>query len=395
MSAMNLPPDIRVALAHHWAVSMRGGEKTLSALAELFPDAPIYTTLARPTQLDAVLQNRRLYTSFLQRFADRPNIQQRALPLMPRAARSLSIDDADIALCSDAGIIKAIRTDPATLKVCYCHSPMRYIWDLYKEYYAAAGPLTRLGMRLFAPRLRKADRRAADTIDAFIANSRHVAERIGRHYGRPCVVIPPPVATDYPTADAPPDDFYLVVGEHVPYKRNDLAVEACNRLRRRLVVIGSGAKLEQIRRSAGPTVEVLGYQSDAVVRDHLRRCRALLFCGEEDFGLVPVEAQAAGRPVIAYGRGGATETVIDGQTGIFFDQQTPDAVAEAIVRLEQCESLLSPHDIQQHARTFDVNHFNDRIGRFLGWCRHHFQAGGHEGIRREMARIDRRAFLGQ
>ena len=357
-----------VALAHHWLVAMRGGEKVLAVLAEMFPSAPLYTLVARAERLDPALRSRQIETSWLQRLAWVPNVQRKALPVLAAAARSLDASAHDVVICSDAATIKAIRTRDDALKLCYCHSPMRYVWDLYNAYLAAASPIDRLGLKLFANRVRRADVAAAQTVTAFIANSRTVAQRIQRCYGRNSVVIHPPVDTDFPEPLPAPEDFFLVVGEHVAYKRNDLAIAACNRLGRRLVVIGAGPLLGEMRRLAGPTVEVLGWQSDEVVRDHLRRCRALLFCGEEDFGIVPVEAQAAGRPVIAYGAGGATETVIDGATGTFFHQQSPEAVADAIQRLEASNHLLTPPEIQKHARQFSKERFCHEFRRFYDWC---------------------------
>jgi glycosyltransferase involved in cell wall biosynthesis len=379
MTAM--PGGESVALAHHWLVGMRGGEKVLAALAEMFPAAPIYTLVARPEQLDPLLRACRIETSWLQRFAWVPNVQRKALPFLAAAARSLDAWAHDVVICSDAAAIKAIRARPDALKLCYCHSPMRYVWDLYDSYYASAGPVGRIGLRLVASRVRQADKAAAQSVAAFVANSRHVAERIRRCYGRASVVIHPPVETDFPEPLKTHEDFYLVVGEHVPYKRSDLAIRACNRLGRRLVVIGSGPLLGRMRQLAGPTVEVLGWQRDDVVRDHLRRCRALLFCGEEDFGLVPVEAQAAGRPVIAYAVGGATETVLDGATGVFFREQTVEALAAAIQRLETSTTLWSPAETQNHARRFGIKRFRDEFGRFYARCLELYQAGGPGRVR--------------
>lgn len=365
-----------MALAHHWLVGMRGGEKVLAALAELFPTAPIYTLLARPERLDATLRAAQIETSWLQRLVWLPGAQRKALPLLAAAARSLDACAYDVVICSDAAMMKAVRTRSDALKLCYCHSPMRYVWDLYDTYRIRAGLIDRIGLRLFSGRVRRADKAAAATVTAFIANSRHVAERIRRCYGRASVVIYPPVSVDFPEPVATPEDFYLVVGEHVSYKRNDLAIQACNALGRRLVVIGGGPLLKQMRRLAGPTVQVLGWQSDEVVRDHLRRCRALLFCGEEDFGIVPVEAQAAGRPVIAYGQGGATETVVDGTTGVLFQEQTVEAVAAAIERLEASADRFAPLRIQAHARQFSGERFRDEFSRFYAWCMELYRAGG-------------------
>lgn len=382
-----------VALAHHWLTAMRGGERVLAELADLFPQAPIYTLLARRERLASPLPERSIRTSWLQRLAFVPNVQRLALPVLARAARSLDATKHEVVICSDAAAIKCIRTKPEALKLCYCHSPIRYVWDLYDEYYAAAGRLGRVGLRLFADGLKRADQAGAETITAFIANSRYVAERIRRCYGRPSVVIPPPVNTAFPPNDTAPEDFYLVVGEHVSYKRNDLAVQACARLGRELVVIGAGRLPGRLERQTRGRVRVLGWQPDQVVRDHLRRCRALLFCGREDFGLVPVEAQAAGRPVIALRAGGALETVVENRSGVFFERQDVDEVVEAITRFEAADSLWPAWRIQEHARQFSAERFRDRFGRFYQWCIDAWGEGGNRQVREQMDALEPEAFL--
>ncbi len=377
----------RIALAHHWLMSMRGGEKMLAVLADLFPGAPIYSLLANRDQLDGRLSRRDLRLSWLQRFNRIPNLQRKALPLLAGAARSLDAGDYDLVICSDAAIIKAIHTRPDALKICYCHTPMRYVWDLYDDYYQHSGPLARLGLRLCAGRIRRADREAAETVDVFVANSRHVAERIRRNYGRASVVIHPPVDVDYPPPVAKPDEFYLVVSELVHYKRVELAVDACTRLGRPLVVIGTGPMLADLGGRAGSCVRLLGWQSDEMVRDHLRRCRALLFCGEEDFGLTPVEAMAAGRPVIAYRAGGATETVVEGATGLFFDEQSPAAVAEAIRAFEKNEGRLQSATMQERARRFGVEQFRSRFLDLHAWVLEQYGRGGRRQVREAFDRL--------
>lgn len=390
----NCCEDRSVALAHHWLVAMRGGERVLAALAGMFPNAPIHTLIAdwRDEQAPPWAADR-IRTSWLQKLTWIPNVQRWALPLLPMAARGLDTADSDLVICSDAATVKAIRTRPDAIKICYCHSPMRYVWDLYDEYRRAAGPLGKLGLSCFARRVRSADRTAAQTVTAFAANSRCVADRIARAYGQPSVVIPPPVETDEPTNGQPAEDFYLVVAEQVAYKRTDLAVEACTRLGRRLVVIGQGPELRRLRRLAGPSVELMGWQPEEVVRDHLRRCRALLFCGLEDFGIVPVEAQAAGRPVIAYEGGGALETVVSGQSGLFFTPRTADALVEAILRFEADGVAWSPEQIRKHAEQFSVARFCERFERFLAWCIEQHDAGGTAQVRSAMNDIEPDAFL--
>ncbi len=384
----------RVALSHHWLVAMRGGEKTLQHIAELVGDAPIFTLLAYPDRLSDKLRRRPIHTSFLDRVPAIRRRYRKMLPLMPFAARRMDLTEYDVVVCSDAAVAKGMRCRPDALKICYCHSPMRYVWDMYAQYRREAGFVGGLVLAASVKRLRRWDRAAAETVSAFVANSYNVRNRIRRDYGRAAVVIYPPAELAESSVDNGPGDFYLVVSELVGYKRVDLAVEACTRLSRPLVVIGDGPELSKLHGLAGPTVSLLGYQDDAIVRDHMRRCRAFLFCGEEDFGLTPVEAQSFGRPVIAYGRGGGCETVLDGQTGLWFPRQSPEAVVDAIVRFESDEVRLWPQDrIAEHAHQFDAGHFRDRFSRFLQWCLDEHDRGGPERVRKAMEALPADHFL--
>ncbi len=361
------PTNLRVAIAHQWFAYMRGGEKVAEAIGEFFPDAPLFALMADRGVMTPSLLRHPLRTSFLQALTRLSGSHRHWLPLFPRAAESLDATAFDLVICSDAATIKGIRTRPDAVKVCYCHSPMRYVWDQTADYARNTGLAGRLALRLFAERLRRWDRAAAQTVTAFIANSNHTADRIRRCYGRESTVIHPPVRTDFPPPAAP-EDFYLVVGEQVEYKRNDLALEACARLGRRLVVIGEGPVLPGLRlraAAAGANVEFLGRQPDDVLRGHYRRCRALLFCGQEDFGIVPVEAMAAGRPVIAYARGGSVETVVPDLTGILFSDQTVDVVADAIRRFETASDQFDPAEIQRHAQQFSHERFRAEFAGFL------------------------------
>ena len=264
-----------------------------------------------------------------------------------------------------SGPAKGVITAPGATHICYCHSPMRYVWDMYHEYRAGAGAVTRFLMPPFAHYLRIWDRASADRVDHFVANSAFVARRIWKYYRREAVVIHPPVAVDDFSISEQRDDFYLMVGQLVRYKRADLAVEAFTRMGKRLVVIGEGEQLKELRRMAGANVVLLGHQPFDVIRDHYARCRALIFPGVEDFGMVPVEAMASGRPVIALRQGGALETVVDGETGIFFDQQTSESLAEAVLRFEACENDFNPSAIRAHAELFGQARFQEEFLRFL------------------------------
>lgn len=353
---------MRVALIHYWLVNMRGGEKVLEALAELFPQADIYTHVCDPANLSPALARRNIRTTFIGRLPLARRLYQRYLPLMPMALEQIDLRGYDLVISSESGPAKGVITDPGTLHVCYCHTPMRYLWNMYHDYRRSAGPLTRLLMGPTLHRMRQWDLASAHRVDHFIANSTTVARRIRKYYGREAEVIHPPVAVeDFTPAQENPDDFYLCCGQLVPYKRIDLAVEAFNRMGKRLVVIGEGPELRRLRRIAGPTVEFLGRQPFEVIRDHYARCRAFVFPGEEDFGITPVEAMASGRPVIAYDRGGVRDSVLEGQTGLFFDEQTPEALIDAVQRFESQPEHFPPSVAAARARQFDRDQFKTRI----------------------------------
>lgn len=325
---------MRVAITADWLNSYGGGERVLMQLRRMFPDAPVYTTVYNPEALPASVRDWDIRTSFLQRIPFAKKRHQPFLPLMPMAFEQFDMSEYDLVITTNSACAKGVITRPGALNICYCYTPCRYIWDLYHDY-------TRdlRGRGLFAPVahwLRVWDRLSADRVDHFIGISHEVAARIRRHYRREPEVIYPPVDVDRIRPNGrPPEDFYLVVARLVPYKRIDLAVQAATRLGRRLIVVGDGSARRRLESLAGPTVEFLGRQSDERVADLMSRCRAFLFPGWEDFGIAPVEAQAAGRPVIAYGRGGAAETVVDGATGVLFEEQTAEAVVEAMLRADR------------------------------------------------------------
>jgi glycosyltransferase involved in cell wall biosynthesis len=350
------PLACSAVLTHHWLVRVRGGEKVLEACGELLPDAPLYTLVHDPRGMTgSPLATRTVHTSVLQRLPGARRHYPKLLPLHAWAYRRVHLPPVDLVLCSDAALAKAMTAAPRSRVVCYCHSPARYIWDLADEYARTLpaplrplwGPLCR--------RLQQADRRAAQRVDLFIANSQHVAARIRRHYGRDAVVIHPPVELPPGPATGPREDFLLAVGYHVPYKRLDLAVAASRRLRRRLVVIGDGPDVRRIDPARDRHVERLGWQPAEVIQSYLKRAAALLFPGEEDFGIVPVEAIAHGCPVVAYGVGGATETVVPDRTGVWFAAQTTDALADAIERCAQ--RAFDPRFMYAHAQQFSRARF--------------------------------------
>jgi glycosyltransferase involved in cell wall biosynthesis len=369
---------MRVALTTDWMDTFGGGERVLYELHRMFPDAPVFTTVHRPDALPPFMQRMDVRTSFIQRLPGVRRSHMAFLPLMPAAFESFDLSGYDLVITTSSACAKGVLTPERTVNVCYCHTPCRYIWDLYEEY--TRGHPARPLIAPVARWLRAWDRRSSDRVTHFVANSNEVAGRIRRHYGRGSEVIPPPVDVEriVPTG-RDPDDFYLVVSRLVPYKRVDLAVAAATRLGRRLVVVGRGPERKRLRALAGPTVEFRGALTDAEVAELYARCRALLFPGLEDFGIVPVEAQAAGRPVIAYGRGGALDTVVDGETGAFFDSQSVDAVAEAMLRAEA--AAWDPAVCRRNAERFDAAHFRQRMRRVIA-----DQLAGASGARRERVR---------
>ena len=367
MSSLDLS-SLRVALAHHWLVGMRGGERVLEHMCRMFPGAPIHTLVTRAEKISRRLQSHPIYTSWLQRIPGGPIHYKKLLPLFPSAVSSLRIDsDYDLILSSDASLIKGVSCPPEAIHVCYCHSPPRYLWDMLEEYRNSSeigGSAGRAFFNSIVPRVREFDLRASQKVTHFIANSHFVRRRIEKFYGRKATVINPPVdVEDFPFSDGPPEDYHLVVSQLVPYKKVELAVAAFTKLKKNLVVIGEGSERQRLQQMAGPTVRFLGHQPAKVVREHYQRCRSLVFPGIEDFGITPLEAQACGRPVIAFRKGGALETVLDNITGVFFDDPTVDSLAAAVEKLEK--TPIDPYKCRRNAMRFNPDRFRRQLASFL------------------------------
>jgi len=354
----------RVAIVHEWLTIPGGSEDVVIELLKMFPEAELFTTIYDPAPWPEIIKERPVHASFLNHIPGARRHYPKLLPLMNRAFRSFDLSGFDLVLSSNHACAKNVRTLPDTLHVCYCHTPMRYAWE---EGFLEGEDVGRVTRRLLPPmlsRLRRQDYEGARGPDVFVANSLHVAARIERYYGRSAEIVHPPVDVDHflELEHAPygpgsePRDYYFAFGRVVPYKRVDLAVAACASLGRRLQVAGDGRALDGIRGQArGEGVEFLGKVSAAERDRLLSGARALLFPGEEDFGIVPVEAQAAGVPVIAYGVGGATETVIDGRTGVLFDQQSAAGLAAAIERFEGL--ALDEGEVRENAKRFGRDRF--------------------------------------
>ncbi len=357
---------MKTALLHYWLINMRGGENVLEEFCRLFPDADLYTHACDPNRISRDLAARRIHETFIGKLPGARRSCQKYLPLMPMALKRLDLAEYDLLISSESGPVKGVRKGPDALHICYCHTPMRYLWDMYDDYYRWAGPAGKLGMRLFRNYLRRCDLESAESVDHFIANSRFVAERIKRIYGRESEVIHPPVDTAYFSGlSREPEDYYLFVGQLNEYKRPDLALGACMQLGRRLVIVGDGPMRQKLEKSAAasPFIRFTGQCSREELRQLYAGARALLFPGTEDFGIVPLEAQAAGAPVIALGAGGALETILPDQTGLFFDMPS---TASLLGALEEFESRSwDPVHCRKQAETFTQARFRREFSAFL------------------------------
>jgi glycosyltransferase involved in cell wall biosynthesis len=382
---------LRVAIVHYWFVGRAGGERVVEALAEIFPQADLFSLVADRSTLAPILQNRKLQTSFLQRIPGAKRFHRYFLFLQPLALEQFDLSDYDLVISSESGPAKGVITSSRTCHICYCHSPMRYIWDMYPEYRRAMRFPVGPAFALTAHYLRLWDHASASRVDYFVAHSRFIASRIRKYYGRESTVIHPPVevsagkiaekVTDKSSAQH--GGYYIAIGRLVEYKRFDLAIAACTKLGRHLKIIGSGPQERVLRRMAGPSVEFLGPVSDAELRKNLAGCRALLFPGEEDFGIVPIEAQSFGKPVIAYASGGVLETIrgifpdeagLENPTGVFFQERSVSGLTEAMVEFESREWEFRPQVIREHSQQFDSAIFQRRMSEFVASAVQDFRA---------------------
>lgn len=371
---------MRVAIVHDWLTTYAGAEKTLEQMLAVFPSATLYSLLDfMPPDQRRFLRDRPVKTTFIQRMPLARRNHRVYIPLMPLAIESLDLSGYDVVLSSSYAVAKGVLTGPDQLHVSYCYSPMRYAWDLQHQYLGESG--LRSGVRSLLARIllhyiRMWDVRTAAGVDHFVAISDFIARRIRKVYRREASVIYPPVDVSARKVRTEKEDFYVTVSRLVPYKKVPLIIEAFSRMpEKKLVVIGDGPELGKARACAGPNVQVLGRQPYEAVNDAIAKARAFVFAAEEDFGIAPVEAQACGTPVIAYGKGGSTETVVPGKTGLFFSEQTVEAICDAVQRFEACRSDFDPAQIRANAERFSDDRFREELGRFVHSAWAAFQAG--------------------
>ena len=364
----------KIALVHDWLPFMGGAERVLTNFLELYPKAPIYTTICNKSRLDSPLKEANIITSSLQKEGKEIENHRKLFPFMPTAIESFDLNEYDIVLSSSSSVAKGVITKPDTMHICYCHSPMRYGWEFSHEYagkMAGKGSLKSKILNYFLTGIRLWDNASSDRVDYFIANSENVAKRIWKHYRRESVVIHPPVRCNLFNISEVDEEYFLIVSRLQEYKRIDLAIEAFNELGLPLIIIGDGPERKKLEGMANENIKFLGRESDQVIKEHYSKCRAFIFPGEEDFGITPLEAMASGRPVIAYAKGGALETVVENKTGVFFSEQKMESLLDAIKKFDTMN--FDKIKIREHAKKFDEEIFKEKIKIFINKSYYEFK----------------------
>ena len=377
---------MKIAIIHDWLTGMRGGEKCLEVLCKLYPSADIFTLLHVPGKVSPVIESHRIHTSFIQNLPFAESKYRYYLPLMPFAIETFDLKEYDLILSSSHCVAKSVKPGPSNVHICYCHTPMRYIWDQFDQYFGngKSSWFAATAIKFIRGWLQRWDVKTSRRVNHFIANSLHVKKRIKKYYNQEAAIIHPPVDTGLFTPDTneKKENYFLIVSAFAPYKRLDLAVNAFNQLNLPFFVIGEGQDAKRLKEMAKTNIHFEGWLDNTQIRSYFARCRAFIFCGEEDFGITLLEAQAMGRPVIALGRGGALETVVpDSQswkletgidkiatskpTGVFFYEQTPEALIKAIQHFESIESQFDANAIRTHAQKFDVSVYTERMKTFI------------------------------
>ena len=371
-------PKPKVALVHEWLYTYAGAEKVLEVMLAEFPEADLFSLIDRmPKRHRAGLRGKTIRTTFLQKIPFVQYFYRRLLPLMPFAIEQLDLSDYDVIVSNSHAVAKGVVTGARQLHICYCYTPMRYAWDLQEQYLQESGiarGFRSMLARYFLHRIRLWDHSTAQRVDHFIACSHYIARRIKKAYRRDATVIYPNVDTkSFVIGERDKESFYFCSSRMVPYKKMHLIVEAFAKMpSRRLIMIGTGPQFNRIKKLATPNVTLLGYQPFPVLLDHLQRARAFIFAAEEDFGIAPLEAQACGTPVLAFGRGGAHETVVNGSTGLHFHEQSAAAIIDAVERFEALETALDPQTIRNHALRFSTERFRGEFTDFVmaRWAQH-------------------------
>lgn len=372
---------MKTAIVHEWLISYAGSERVLGQIAGLYPDADLYSLLDfLPDEDRSLILGKRATTSFIQKLPMAKEKYRNYLVLMPFAIKRFDLSQYDLIITSSHTAAKGVRKYPGQIHICYCHTPMRYIWDLQNQYLKEAGLDSGIRgaiLKALFRRLRKWDVSTSKNVDHFIANSRYIKERIKRAYGRDARVIYPPVDIENFEVNEKKEDFFIAVSRMVPYKKMDLIVEAFSEMGLPLIVIGDGPDFGKVKRKAATNIELMGHLKGEVMKMYMQKARALVFAAEEDFGIVPVEAQACGTPVIAFGRGGVRETVVplseneaagsevNGPTGIFFNEQTPSSLISAVKKFEKVEERFNPYDLRKNAEKFSKERFDKEFRGFI------------------------------
>lgn len=369
---------MKIAIIHDWLVTLAGAEKVLSEIINVFPNADLFSIVDFLTDSERkFLNDKRASVTFIQKLPKARTKYRSYLPLMPLAIEQFDLSGYDLVISSSYAVAKGVITGPDQLHICYCHSPIRYAWDMQGQYLKESGlekGLKSWLARYLLYKIRNWDYRTANGVDHFISNSDYIGRRIKKVYHRASTTIYPNVAVEDFFIKEVKDDFYLTASRMVPYKKIDLIVKAFAKMPdKTLIVIGDGPQFEKVKAAATPNVKILGYQSFDVLKDHMQRAKAFVFAAEEDFGIIPVEAQACGTPVIAFGKGGSCETVIDGKTGVFFFEQSELAIQNAVEKFEVSFNADS-YVIRQHAMSFSTECFQSKFKIFVDEkCREFFQ----------------------
>ena len=354
---------MKIALVHEMLTKMGGAERVVKTFSDLFPEAPIYTLLHDAKASQEWFGDKKIHSSYLQNLDWLP--KQLLLPKMAGAIEQFDFSDYDVVLSSSSAFVHGIKTPKNVKHICYCHSPMRYAWDYTHEYTKNWNPIKRFLAAHILHSVRQWDYRVADRPDILIANSNHVRQRVQKYWRRDAQVVHPPVNVKRFKPTKSHDDYFFIVSALTPFKKIDLAIQAFNKVKRRLVIIGDGAQRKYLEFIAGPTIQFLGRQSDEVVKEYMENCRAFIFPGEEDFGITPVEAMAAGKPVLAYSKGGVTESVQAGVSGEFFEELTSESLENGLTRLLQNEKQYDVRKIRKIAEGFDEAVFKSKMKQII------------------------------